>query len=672
MQLPASYRCKLLEGLAAIIFVGLVLGWHGCVASNLAQQQERLMPGEAPATATTGYRVFPDPDIYTWLTYAKEAKVSGAWRINHTLADNPPLGREAHWNSLSMWLLLAAGWVRQKFTGEQFYTALENGAFGVNAALFLCTAVVFYVIGRRLFGAVATWIGLVLLGSLGTMLWTFHPGRPDHQTLYFLAALGTVGCLLRGGFGWVKREGADDFLPDARQARRWFIASAWFGAAGMWFGASVQISVLAFIGLSMLGLIAFTPREEFRDDAEFLPELWRTWGIAGGLATVLFYLVQYAPGAMGMRLESIHPAHAVSWIGAGWLISLLARWRMDAGFGLLRRRAFYIACALVLVWPLATNLGPESWHILRDPLIVRFQTRTMEGMPLPMALGKQWLGKFLAEAALLPLLIVLVPAFAASHRMPRALWTSLLFLWISAMGYLLLTYWQGRWGMHWNMAAVLLGCFAWRLVPVLWSGRKQTVAFALLGTVMLGSAGWSIWRMGQDLYLQNNNRVIMPMMVDGLYVKRLAGLIRARHGEDDVAVIMEPTSAPALYYFSGIRSVGSLFWQNAEGLRAHRDFMVSTDRAEALEIVRARHVDYVMVWENSVSITFSLYLAFGEKIKDARGDFLVNTLVNGGPVVPSWLKEDYELMYAAGAPFADPLPWGVPQMRIYKVEDVGE
>lgn len=675
-----SRKVLAVEVLVALAYAFMVLFWHWQVNANLLRHQQMLLPGGEPATAERGYRVFPDPDVYTWLTFAKVAMTTGQWRINFTDSDNPPHGREAHWNSLLMWVLIAAGWIRGLFTGEAPFTALENAAFWVNAFQFFCAAALLYVILRRLVGAVPTWIGLLLLAWMMPISWTFHPGRPDHQTLYFIAALGTTGCLLRGGLGWLRTDAGGQgllSLPDLREARGWFLASAIFGAAGIWFGASVQITILAFAGFTVLGLVAFTPREEFESTtgARYEPRLWFEWGVAGGVATVIFFLIQYFPGDMRMRLESIHPFHALSWIGGGWVMMHLCRWRIEKDYRIFSQPTFYAALALAAVWPLATRIGPEAWHILRDPLIVRFQTRTMEGMPLPMAYGKDWMKIFFGDAAALPLLLLLIPVLAGSPQVSRPLWTRLFFLWIAATGYLIMTYWQGRWMMHWAIISILLACITLPLVWIVWTGWRRWMALAAVSLVIVGSAGWSAWRIGSDLYQQTKNNAIMPMFIDGLYIKRLAQFLNERHpDDDDIRLLLEPTSGPAIFYFGGIRSVGSLFWQNADGLRDHRDFLVDTDpeRKRPLEIARNRDLDYVLIWESPASTTFPVYLAYGERIKEAEGDFFINSLVDGGPYLPEWLDPDYDLMFKAGGSFAESLPGPVPQMRIYRVLKPGE
>jgi hypothetical protein len=353
----------------------------------------------------------------------------------------------------------------------------------------------------------------------------------------------------------------------------------------------------------------------------------------------------------------------------------LCRWRIEEDYRLFAQPTFYAALTLSVVWPLATRIGPEAWHILRDPLIVRFQTRTMEGMPLPMAYGKDWMKMFFNDAAALPLLLLIIPILAGSPHVPRPLWTRLFFLWISATGFLIMTYWQGRWMMHWALATILLAAVSLPLVFLVWTGWRRWAGLAAVALVVSGSAGWSAWRVGGDLYQQTRNNALMPMFIDGLYIKRLAGILRERHPNDpDLRLLLEPTSGPAIFYFGGIRSIGSLFWQNADGLRDHRDFLVDADfdRKRPLEIARERELDYVLVWESPMSTTFPVYLAYGERIQEAKGDFFVNSLVDGGPYLPSWLEQDYELMFKAGDSFAESLPGPVPQMRVYRVLKEGE
>jgi tetratricopeptide (TPR) repeat protein len=56
------------------------------------------------------------------------------------------------------------------------------------------------------------------------------------------------------------------------------------------------------------------------------PSLWRVWGWSGAATSIFFYLVEYFPSHLGMRLEVNHPLYALAWAGGGEIIFRLCRW----------------------------------------------------------------------------------------------------------------------------------------------------------------------------------------------------------------------------------------------------------------------------------------------------------------------------------------------------------
>lgn len=649
---------------------------HDIIFSNsVLRHQEMLFPDPQEASATAGHRVFTDPDSYTWITYAKEMVSTGKWRINYTYSDNPPEGREAHWNSLLCWVLVGAGWLRHVLTGEGIYTALENGAFCVNSFQLLLGMGLWYGLARGPLGRWPTFAGLCLLVTIPNILWTFNPGRPDHQTLHFLTAFGSIVLLIKGGLGWFRSNttppSASFFQPPLRKdAFKWFRAAGAVGALGIWVGSTVQMTLLLSTAACALGSFFLIRRNEFAEQKkrglDFEPALWFQWGLTGGAVTGVFYFLQYFPSDMRMRLETIHPLYAISWIGGAWLFTRCCKYKISGEIPSWKDWRLWLALAALLSLPLAAQLGPAQWHALRDPLIVRFQSRTGEGQPLPMVLGANWPELAFTELTLLPLVLFFAPWLAGNSRLNRHEWTLLSYSWFLCSAYLLLAFFQARWLMFSMLSfVVLIPLFLKALTRIHRPFRRNT-ALAISGIILAGCCTFYLQREITAISEMASNKFLHPTLVERILMKRLARNLSIGSPHGEIHVLGDPTAGPELFYFNGIKSVGSLFWQNSQGLRDTRDFYVSTDDNKARAILKEHGVNYVLVWDTPKAMLFPLYLQYGEAFDRVQADFLIRRLIEGVRV-PFWMNEEVSLSVKTNRPFKVPIFHPIPKMIVYRV-----
>jgi hypothetical protein len=172
-------------------------------------------------------------------------------------------------------------------------------------------------------------------------------GYFDHHGLAASFAMLTVLFAAAAGAGWVRGDVAQpgrlapedravwDWLPDRPQAKRWMIASAVAGGAGLWISAASIVPLLIGLGLgAVLGMGVLARADASRSCWRADPTLWRVWGAAGALASLFFYALEYLPANFSWRLEVNHPLYALAWFGAGdmicrlgWLIQGRASWQ---------------------------------------------------------------------------------------------------------------------------------------------------------------------------------------------------------------------------------------------------------------------------------------------------------------------------------------------------------
>jgi hypothetical protein len=260
----------------------------------------------------------------------------------------------------------------------------------------------------------------------------FSVGYFDHHGLASTWDLLTVILIVAGGAGWLRVETADasslgpdeqllwKWLPTGSQARRWFVASAIVGGAGLWESAAttvpamVGIGIGAIIGTAWLGR-RLTAKSPWRVD----PTLWRTWGQAGCAASLFFYCLEYFPGHLGWNLEINHPLYALAWLGAGDLLCRACEWILRGELGATsaekRRSGLFIGMDLLMVAVLPVTIALTSkytfvtsdyflWSLCADYILeIQSLFRQLASMGASEILGR--IG--LAPLLLLPAIVLL-------------------------------------------------------------------------------------------------------------------------------------------------------------------------------------------------------------------------------------------------------------------------
>ncbi len=277
-----------------------------------------------------------------WIMHTQKLLKDGGWRIRYTDIDNNPQGREIHWSHSFIWWLLLTGQIHSSITGYPLAASIESVAPYANT-LWLAFLILGlpWVVYRRL-GAIAAG-GLALgMGGVYVFYEFFMVGNADHHGLAAAASITSALLLAVGGAGWIanvavtqpkskkhNREPLFEYLIDAKTARRFFMGSALAGAVSLWVSAATAVPTFFGIGLGALVSVFFFGRHLATDTTRYHPELWRLWGITGACGSLFFYLLEYFPTHMGMRLEVNHPLYALAWVGGGEILYRLTRWRVD-------------------------------------------------------------------------------------------------------------------------------------------------------------------------------------------------------------------------------------------------------------------------------------------------------------------------------------------------------
>jgi len=623
------------------------LGIGGAAAAGRAERVRPLLPA-------------PYADGFMWLTGARELVASGRARLHWTTSDNAPLGRPMHWSSLNFWWLLALGAVGRVATGAPFAIAVEEAApYAGPALLALALPLLAWMAARRAGAWGALVVALALAGAF-PLAECFYAGNVDHHGMIAAAVMATGLALAAAGGGWVT-------AGDEPRARRWIVASGIAAAIGLWLSAVSLVVVIASTGLGAAasallwrGANGAGVRADGSAEPAALapwPDGWRLWGWAGGVASLAFYLIEYFPGAMGMRLEVNHPLYAIAFIGGGELLCALWRWRRDGTLARADVARTAVATIAVAALPAAVVAGGSSWYALRDPLLWGLHQDIEEFRSLGDLITRT--GGVLPALSPLPLVLV-AGVLLAADRSRRPAERSLLLVALGpALALLLLALWQTRWIGLWLATLAVLGVTAIGLLVHGRPGRpassssfasrwQSTIWVTLL--VPLALELYGTFEMVASAAAQAESRAFVPDDLLAALIRDMAIVI----AEDPAAparpiVLASPDVSVVLAYCADIRTIGTLYWENRPGLQAAVEMFAAPTAEEARALLRARQVSHVLLLSERGFIGTSYKLVHGHLDQEAARNTFFGRLIYGGETPPTWLR---------------PLPYQLPIARL--------
>jgi len=694
-------------------------------SSGFAAGQHRLV---LPTAGTDGYH---------WILLTERMLAGEGLRVRSTQVDNAPHGREVHWSSLPRWWLGTLAWLRAAGNPElTLPRALEQVVAGGGAlALGVLLLVLTPLLAWRFGGIAASFFAAAWVAAF-PLYETFMAGMVDHHGFVAMAAFLGVIFLAAGGAGWVREAAAGAaacpplLIPERATARRWFVAAGVAGGVGLWISAATMIPVIAAMAAGGVVSLWVAGRRDGGEAADGLgmradPGLWRVWGAAGCATALAAYLVEYAPGHLGLRLEVNHPLYALAWLGAG---DLMARVGGVLSGGSSRRNGethnrgwWWVGAggslALLMAPAVLVLAGGGAVFLLSDPFLRGLHLEHIrEFQGLTHHLGDLSGLHALQSVSALPLLLLPAAALVAPAgcRSRRALarwvlaggmvlggavffhllavpWVQgalvgvvlesagpggggplthlaagaldlaavgLLFLlplrsWsrattpersrlavsaVPALSILALSFWQVRWLPTASAALLALGV----VVAGLLMGRPRQgsraslVPGACLSVLILLPfplfTGLFPWRFGYS----GSEEAMQVVARDA------AHRLRALQGSETLVVAAPPVTTTWLIYFGGFRGLGTLYWENLEGLKATAALASASHEGVAREILARHGATHLLLpsWEAFPSPDGAGRGGEDAGGTDARaaapeGSFLAR-LISGEPP-PAWL-----------------------------------
>ena len=542
-------------------------------------------------------------DGYLWIRHAQNMVKEGHWRLNHTDFDNAPYGRDVHWHSGFAWWLITLGWLNQVFSGEPLDQAIAGSAIWANTILLACCLILLPILAYRRFGLIGS-ISLAL-GMLACREFYEHfiPAYPDHHGVISITALCSVLFLLMAGAGWIREKKGETvpglFTVSEKNARFWVILAAFFSAAALWASAVSQVLLLIGLGLGILGSAWFFAKNSQTDNLRYYPKLWALWGRFGAGFSLFFYVLEYFPDKMGMQLLVNHPLHALAWLGGGELLAVLTSLISESRRPSKKERYWLGGSIfLLLLYPAFMLFGNQAWWSLRDPFMIALHKSILEFRPI---LPRLMDGSISVWGWVWSNLIFLVPGIVLlfMRRIPMVNRAIILFSLVPALLFTALSFYQTRWSMHCGSVFITLLVI---VVSVLFNhisqsggkGRRNAWIVLSILFVVLAISPIRVLKKAEDL--ASPKKRLMLSLGEGrdLLCREIGLKIRQLSKGKDVIILSNPNTTLRACYFGHHRGLGTLYWENLDGLKATAAIFSATNETEAKRLINERDITYIV------------------------------------------------------------------------------
>jgi hypothetical protein len=530
-------------------------------------------------------------DSYEWMDQTRQMFALGELRVRHVDYENAPFGHDVRSGSPYRWCLGCIAWICHVLSGRPAGACLEQAALFTDPLLYVLLLAGATVFVARRFGTMPAAVVSAGLAALYPIAVSFLPGEPSDQGLALAFGLWSVLPLLA----------ATEAGP--RQARLFFIAGI-VGGLGLWASVPTEIPVIVGIGLGAL-ICAWIARGEPKGNPGVRPNLlpWRKWALGGAVASLGAYMLEYFPSHMGSwELRAIHPVYGIAWLGWGEALALAEAWIRGGNAALGKRdggRAV-LAVAAVAALPTAMVLAHNAGFLAVDLSMLRL-TRLPGG-----AAAKNLVDWLIQDdfnaivcATLVPLLLIAPAAWLLTRRSTALGVRKSIAIAIGPV-----------------LVALGFACF-----QLSWWNVFDAEVLALLAAISMALQGKDVPRPARSGWLALVALVVIPgaiqdvpraaawgknaleeLEVIGLIDRDLARWLSIHAPPGGAVVLAPPNTTTALYYYGGLRGLGTLDWENREGIQASVRIVSSTTADEALGLINRREVGYIVIpsWDSQL------------------------------------------------------------------------
>jgi len=587
-------------------------------------------------------------DMRWWILHTQSLLESDSLRVRETRIDNAPQGREVHWNSGLIWLISGLARLMSFFSARTAVDCVTWAAI-VSPLLLLTLAVagMAFLASRRLGRGVAG-VFVLILFTTRTVHEGFVYGMVDHHGIVLAFAIASVLALVFSGAGLVNSKKTKiPFLLEEAFARRWMILSGILGGAALWVSAATAIPVIAGCGLGALA----AAWSGHRSGILLKPDLWRSWGLAGCLSSLFFYALEYLPSRMGWRLEVNHPLYAFAWLAAADLLTrLLMRFfgkgRLTNGSPADALR-LALGVALVLLPGAMATTRPDLFFYVSDKFLLALHNEHInEFQPLwVILLGEEGAFFHILATFIWPLVVLLGIPLLLWRKQVSPVWRALAFFLLCPVFVMqALAFSQIRWqGMAtglWLLEILLLIAAVVHSRPMAAFPRRILIplgALSLVATIWHPQAVFrSAWAVSRE-----SSPELPKQSAPTVLLRDVAHRLLQANPNQIPVVVAGPNSSTDLSYYGHIQTLGTLYWENVEGLKKAARIFAAPNASEALRLIREAGATHMVVasWDDFGMDYVKLLKNSGE-ISEIPPEPFVKSLLDGAEP-PDWIRPLY-------------------------------
>jgi hypothetical protein len=585
-------------------------------------------------------------DGYVWNRHAEKLGENGEWRVRHTDMDNAPKGREVHWSSGFAWYLRALGELHHHFSGDTLRNSIFRASIWANPLLLIVALALFATLSARRFGPLCGSVLAIGMITTASFYEGFLPAYPDHHGITAFALLGLIFGIAWAGAGWVQKPDGNAFIipTSLKQARHGMVFSGISGAAALWISGFSAAFVAVGVGMGAIITASLFIKRATKQGCQYHPELWRLWAITTSAGSLGFYLLEYFPNNMCMRLEVNHPLYALAWLGGGWIIFEVTKWINDLQSGKMpfpwKKLLLPLGACSILPIVILT-LGPAV-YIPGDPFMGGLWKNIAELLPL---LTRIQMGAITWKVAfgLFPLFLLATLIIAFLKNVNSATKGVLVFLCVPILAITAMQIYQVRWGM---LNGPLYIALAALVIPQLWHMLPRVPAFRVGGAIALCGAGYlfSVDTVNGMLmpfwnqYTSKQNMQVGSGQILALLHRDMAKAILQNANGKPVVVLSSPNSSCLLSTLGGFKTVGTLYWENVDGLKSAAEMLNAQSDEEALAMLKKHGITHValMSWENFIGPYFQILYPNPVPGKSLENSFGQRALFK--KIIPQWAR----------------------------------
>jgi tetratricopeptide (TPR) repeat protein len=370
----------------------------------------------------------------------------------------------------------------------------------------------------------------------------------------------------------------------------------------------------------------FSRRSE-QQRPQFDAALWRLWGRVGCAVALAAYLIEYAPSHFSLRLEVNNPLYALAWLSGAEIVAMTGeRWATGTASPLWRT---ILSAAGLLAAPAAIVAGGSSAFVLLDSRLLGVHRHIAEFMSLRAAIqvmGERSMSRFVIDLVLLlPVLLVFLRREVAQ---PLIVFAS-----VVVVGAAALACWQFRWWMTASGPELCLLLAAMAVVAGRWGQRACWIVVVVLSAFFVQHASSRVLSMRANV---EDGRVTASDAMQPIY-RDAAVAIRKSQPSGEVILLSSPNASTAIGYFGQFKTIGTLYWENLQGLAAASEILSSVTDEQAHTLIRARKITHIAVFSKDDFL--EEYLEFDrEQHPNTRLEETFGYRILYGGKAPRWLR----------------------------------